>query len=92
MCGCKVKFGVPAARSVCERLEEVPGNSEWEAQVRLGSTQSFPGVGFNRSQWQYLKYNPDVETWVELVGFYIAPSFPESEPYLVFFFFIFKVY
>lgn len=44
------------------------------------------------SQWQCLKYSPDVESWVELMGFYSAPSLPESEPYLVFFFFIFRIY
>lgn len=31
------------------------------------------------SQWQCLKHSPDVESWVELMGFYSAPSFPESE-------------
>lgn len=94
---------VSAASSVRERLENVlgghsaaaSGHSLWAVQVRTGSTQLLIGVSFNTlghddSIWS--TSNPDVESLVELVGISGAPSFPESELYLVFFLFIFRIY
>lgn len=71
------------------------GHRLWTVQVRLGSTQLFICVSFKslgRDDSVRSTSHPQVESLVEPVGISGAPSFPESELYLVFSLFIFRVY
>lgn len=92
-----------ADRSVHKRLENVlgghagaaRGHSLWTVQVRLGYTQLFICIGFKSLGCDdsiRSTNHPQVESLVEPVGISGAPFFPESELYLVFFPFIFRIY